>query len=112
MAPPENNSTTGAENSDENFFPDIMGQFPILDAYTQLGFGFELPLDVDRNAVIVALQAGLDKLIELIPWLGWQIGYTSGIRTAIPWPEEVVRKSLYVKFCDDTTEPMADLVLW
>ena len=31
--------------------PYLMSQFPILDAYTHLGFGFELAPGVDRVAV-------------------------------------------------------------
>ncbi|KAH8693301.1 hypothetical protein BGW36DRAFT_302335 [Talaromyces proteolyticus] len=98
------------ENVDESLYPDLMGQFPILDAYTQLCFGFELPLDVDRDAVVSALRTGFNRLIEHIPWLGWQIGQRSGVRTAIPWPEDVARDLLYVKYCDETTQPMADLL--
>ncbi|KAF7554211.1 hypothetical protein G7Z17_g3049 [Cylindrodendrum hubeiense] len=100
----------GVGNGDENLYPDLMGQFPILDAYTHLAFGFELPLDVDRDAVVSALRAGLDRLIEQIPWLGWQIGQKSGVRTAIPWPESAARDLVLVKYCDDTIQPMADLL--
>jgi hypothetical protein len=32
--------------------PDLTGQFPVLNAYTQIIFGFELPLDCDRNAAV------------------------------------------------------------
>jgi trichothecene 3-O-acetyltransferase len=114
MGSRQDESTTqqpgGVEDGDENLYPDLMGQFPILDAYTQLCFGFELPLDVDRDSVVSALQTGLDRLIKQIAWLGWQMGQKSGVRTAVPWPEDVARELLHVKYCDDTILPMAQLL--
>ncbi|KAK3304872.1 uncharacterized protein B0T15DRAFT_537893 [Chaetomium strumarium] len=90
--------------------PDLMGQFPILNAYSHLAFGFELPPDADRGAVVDALQTALDRLIEQIPWLGWQVGQRSGVRTAVPWPEDVPREVLRVKHCDDAILPMHQLL--
>jgi hypothetical protein len=99
-----------SRDGDEKQYPDIMAQFPILDAYTHTGFGFELPLDVDRDAVVSALQNSLDRVVEQIPWLGWQIGQKGGVRTAVPWPQGVARELLIVKYCDDSISPMAQLL--
>lgn len=98
------------EDGEVTRYPDLMGQFPILDAYTHLCFGFELPLDVDRDAVVSSLQTSLDKLVDQIPWLGWQMGHTSGVRTAVPWPQDVPRELLRVKYCDDAIPPMEELL--
>lgn len=100
----------GSSNVNLDRLPDLMGQFPVLNAYTHITFGFELPLDVDRDAITSALQTGLDRLIELIPWLGWQIGLESGVRTTVPWPEDTPRVLLHVKNCDDIVVPMAQLL--
>lgn len=100
----------GAANGDETLYQDLMGQFPILDAYTHLCFGFKLSLDADRHAVVEALRTGLDHLVDKIPWLGWQVGQESGVRTVIPWPEGVSRNLLLVKHCDDTIIPMEELL--
>lgn len=98
------------EGSGLDDLPDLMGQFPILNAYTHIAFGFELPYNVDRDAVVSALQTGLDRLIELIPWLGYQMGRKSGVLTTIPWPEDVPRVLLHVKNCDDVVLPMGQLL--
>ncbi|KAK3297392.1 uncharacterized protein B0H64DRAFT_357324 [Chaetomium fimeti] len=98
------------EGSNLNDLPDLMGQFPVLNAYTHIAFGFELPSDVDRNAVVSALHTGLDRLIEQIPWLGYQMGRKSGVLTTVPWPEDVPRVLLHVKHCDDTVLPMEQLL--
>ncbi|KAK4038292.1 hypothetical protein C8A01DRAFT_37749 [Parachaetomium inaequale] len=97
-------------DGDENCYPDVMGQFPVLDGYIHTMFGFELPLDVDRDAVASALKTGLDRVVGQIPWLGWQIGQRSGVRTAVPWPQGVARELLIVKHCDDSIPPMAQLL--
>lgn len=91
---------------------DILGQFAILNAYTQWAFGFELPLDADRDAVILALRSAFDQLVEQIPWLGWQVGTTqSGQRTVLPWPKDVPRESgVRVNICDDLIPPMDQLL--
>ncbi|KAH6641043.1 hypothetical protein F5144DRAFT_641710 [Chaetomium tenue] len=105
-------ATGGGEGSNINLddLPDLMGQFPVLNAYTHITFGFELPLDVDRDTVVSTLQTGLDRLIEQIPWLGWQMGMESGVLTTIPWPEDTPRVLLRVKNCDDTVLPVPQLL--
>jgi hypothetical protein len=104
------NESPNREDEANHGCADIMGQFSILDAYTQVAFGFELSPDVDREAIVSALQAGLDRLIEQIPWLGWQVGQRSSFRTVIPWPQGVPRELVRVKYCDDTVESMAQLL--
>jgi hypothetical protein len=88
-----------------------MGQFPVLNSYSMLAYGFELPLDVDREAVTSSLQASFEKLVEQIPWLGWQVGTSeSGMRTVLPWPRDIPKERLRVKICDDSIVPMDQLL--
>ncbi|KAI0477622.1 hypothetical protein GGR56DRAFT_692317 [Xylariaceae sp. FL0804] len=91
---------------------DILGQFAILNAYTQWAFGFELPRDIDRDAVILDLRTTFERLVEQIPWLGWQVATTqSGQRTVIPWPKDTPRESgVRVSICDDLMPPMDQLL--
>ncbi|OIW25921.1 hypothetical protein CONLIGDRAFT_708799 [Coniochaeta ligniaria NRRL 30616] len=90
---------------------DIMGQFPVLNSYSMLAYGFELPPDVNRDAVVSALQISFDKLVEQIPWLGWQVATSeSGVRTVLPWPHDVAKERVRVKICDDSIVPMEQLL--
>jgi hypothetical protein len=91
--------------------PDILGQFPILNTFSVLAYGFELPLDVDRHAVFSALETAFDKLIEQIPFLGSQIVVSdTGARQIAPWPEDVPRHLVAMKVCDDSIVPMSQLL--
>ncbi|KAH6850668.1 hypothetical protein B0I37DRAFT_372128 [Chaetomium sp. MPI-CAGE-AT-0009] len=107
---PQPGRVEDGEGNNLNDLPDLMGQFPVLNAYTHLAFGFELPFDIDRDAVVSTLQTGLDRLVELIPWLGYQMDRKSGVLTTAPWPEDVARLLLHVKDCDETVLPMAQLL--
>lgn len=90
---------------------DIMGQFPVLNAFSVLAYGFELSLDVDRDAVASALQASFDKLVEHIPFLGYQVETSeSGVRTAAPWPRDVAREGVRIRICDDSIPSMEQLL--
>lgn len=57
---------------------DIMGQFPVLSAYTMLMYGFQLPLDAHRNSVVLILQKTFDDLVARIPLFGCQVGTNEG----------------------------------
>lgn len=56
----------GSPDRESELYRDIISQFPVLDAYTQIVFGFKLPLDVDRRAIVCSLQDGFDQLINLL----------------------------------------------
>lgn len=101
-----------SHDGDSELYRDIVSQFPILNAYTQLIFGFKLPLDVDRQTIVCSLQDGFDQLKKQIPWLGWQVARDpeSGSLKAAPWPEGVPEERIRVKQCDDTVAPMAKLL--
>ena len=89
----------------------MLAQFHVLNGYSMLAFGFELPEDVDRDAIVSSLQTALDQLIEQIPWLGDQVTTNdSGLRTLSAWPEDVPKARVIVKDCDDTITPMAELL--
>ncbi|KXG49013.1 Transferase [Penicillium griseofulvum] len=110
----ENHLTKGETIETDSELPrDIVSQFPILNAYTQLLFGFKLPADVDRDAIVASLQDGFDKLRAEIPWLGWQVARESGpngILKAMPWPADVPKERIRVKNCDDLVAPISKLV--
>jgi trichothecene 3-O-acetyltransferase len=99
--------------TDSELHRDIISQFPLLNAYTQLLFGFKLPADVDRDAIVASLQNGFDELKAQIPWLGWQVARESApgdILKAVPWPADVPEERIRVKNCDDLIAPMAKLI--
>ncbi|KAI6081045.1 hypothetical protein F4821DRAFT_250205 [Hypoxylon rubiginosum] len=97
------------DSNDSELYRDIVSQFPLLNAYTQLLFGFKLPTDVDRDAVISTLQDGFDQLKKQISWLGWQVARESGILKPVPWPQAVAEERIRVKYCDDVVAPMTKL---
>ncbi|KAF3765280.1 hypothetical protein M406DRAFT_257103 [Cryphonectria parasitica EP155] len=90
-----------------------MGQFPVLNAFSVLAYGFELPLDVDRDAVASALRASFDKLVEQIPFLGYQVDTreSDGVRKATPWPQDVAREGVRIRICDDGLPSMQQLLV-
>lgn len=103
----------GVEKSSDDtseFRRDIISQFPLLNGYTQLLFGFKLPADVDRDAIVSSLQDGFDQLKKQIPWLGWQVAQESGIRKAVPWPQNVAEERIRVKHCDEDVAPINKLL--
>ncbi|KAK2067813.1 hypothetical protein P8C59_001519 [Phyllachora maydis] len=90
---------------------DIMGQFSVLNSFSVLAYGFELPSHADRDAVAVAVQTSLAKLVEKIPFLGYQVATDgSGTRTAEPWPQDVAREGVRIRICDDLIPSMAELL--
>ncbi|KAL6816629.1 hypothetical protein J3E69DRAFT_375274 [Trichoderma sp. SZMC 28015] len=106
-------SQSNTADTDSELYRDIISQFPLLNAYTQLLFGFKLPNDVDRDAIVAAIQNGFDKIKEQIPWTGWQVARESkpgGILKAVPWPADVPEDRIRVKHCDDLIAPMAKLI--
>ncbi|PNP51818.1 hypothetical protein THARTR1_07587 [Trichoderma harzianum] len=100
-------------DTDPELYRDIISQFPLLNAYTQLLFGFKLPADADRDAIVSSLQSGFDKIKAQIPWTGWQVARESkpgGILKAVPWPADVPEDRIRVKYCDNLIAPMAKLI--
>ena len=83
--------------ADPELYRDIISQFPLLNAYTQVVVGFKLPSDVDRDGVVAAIQSTFDKLKAQVPWTGWQVARESkpgGILKAMPWPADVPEEAL------------------
>ncbi|KAJ5715237.1 uncharacterized protein N7483_012418 [Penicillium malachiteum] len=91
---------------------DIMGQFPVLNAYTMLLYGFQLPLDVDNHSIVSMLQKTFDDLVARIPLFGCQVGTKeSGLRTVLPWPENMRKERVHVNICDDSIASMEELLV-
>ncbi|KAI1134068.1 hypothetical protein F5Y05DRAFT_400036 [Hypoxylon sp. FL0543] len=101
---------------DEELYQDVVSQFPFLNGYTNLVYGFRLASDTSRDAVVTAIRAAVDKITDQIPWLSHQViavsrgPGTSDILKLAPWPadspaNEIVR----VKDCDELVPSMAQL---
>lgn len=90
---------------------DVMGQFPVLNSFSVLAYGFELAQDADRDHIASDLKAAFHKLIEKIPFLGYQVKTNeSGRREAVPWPQDVAREGVRVNICDDSMPSMSELL--
>lgn len=99
--------------TNSELYRDIISQFPLLNAYTQLLIGIKLAADVDRDAVVASLQSGFYKIKAQIPWMGCQVGRESklgGILKAVPWPADVPEDRIRVKYCDGFIAPMTKLI--
>lgn len=112
MPTPAHDSSAAAADPQAESFLDIMSQFPVLNAYSQLVFGFDLPEDTSRDAIVSSIQTGLDEVVERVPWLGWHIvkHQDSGIYGAVPWPSDYPRERVRVRDCTSTIRPLVDIV--
>ncbi|KAI0377222.1 hypothetical protein F5Y04DRAFT_264910 [Hypomontagnella monticulosa] len=113
MSHTDSSPSNGGDSNDgdeSELYRDIVSQFPLLNAYTQFLFGFKLPTDVDRDAVVSSLQEGFDRLKKQVPWLGWQVARESGVLKTVPWPQDVTEERVRVKYCDDDVAPMTKLL--
>jgi trichothecene 3-O-acetyltransferase len=112
--PQHGEKKTAVENAGKGELePDAMSQFPFLDGHTQISFGFRQTPGTSREAVVAALQDGLDKVTAKIPWLGWQVVRSSadGLLKRAPWPADgIVNGLVRVKHCDDLMPPMRELL--
>ncbi|KAI1421080.1 hypothetical protein F5Y12DRAFT_790463 [Xylaria sp. FL1777] len=102
---------TDAGAVDSDLFQDIISQFQVLNGYTHVLIGFQTAADLDHDKLVSDIQHALDKLINQIPWLGWQAAEDeSGIMKPMPWPRDVAREQVRVKSCEDIVPAMAQLL--
>ncbi|XXG98167.1 hypothetical protein Hte_004488 [Hypoxylon texense] len=100
---------------DDEMYQDVMSQFPFLNGYTNLVLGFQPASDISQAAIVAAVQAGVDKLISEVPWLGWQVlrvpgkPGTSDILKPAPWPADSVNEIVRVKDCKGMVPSLAKL---
>ena len=123
MGPATSNSTAEhtdgdpPKDSESELYQDVVSQFPVLNGYSHLAFGFQPDDANSRETIVGTLRAAVDQLVSQIPLLASQILYTpghadtSGIYTPAPWPSEAPKNEIMrVKYCDDVMPPMAQLL--
>lgn len=105
-------------NRDEDeLHQDVVSQFPFLNGYSHLAFGFQPDATTSRDTILTTLREAIDKLTSQIPLLTYQILHTSGqpgssgVYTPTPWPSDAPKNDfIRVKYCDDDIPPMAQLL--
>ncbi|KAI4867404.1 hypothetical protein F4820DRAFT_456966 [Hypoxylon rubiginosum] len=96
-------------------YQDVMSQFPFLNGYTNMVIGFQPASDISQAAIVAAVQAGIDKLIGEVPWMGWQVlrvpgkPGTSDVLKPAPWPTDSVNEIVRVKDCKGVIPSLAKL---
>ena len=102
---------------DEDLYQDSVSQFPFLNGYTDLLYGFKVKEDVPRDSIIEALRDAFQTIAYQIPLIGNQIilvpgdDGTSGTYHPAPWPQECpVNEILRIKDCDYLMPSMAELL--
>ncbi|KAL8737334.1 MAG: hypothetical protein Q9181_001790 [Wetmoreana brouardii] len=95
----------------ENLYQDSVGQFPFLNGYSHVVYGFQIPAETRREDVITALRNALDTITEQIPWLAGQVSQVEGVYQPCPWPADGPRNEiLRVKECDHLMPPMEQIM--
>ncbi|KAI0160956.1 hypothetical protein GGR52DRAFT_582473 [Hypoxylon sp. FL1284] len=96
-------------------YQDIMSQFPFLNGYTNMVIGFQPSSDISQEAIVAAVRAGVNRLTDAIPWMGWQVlrvpgkTGTSDVLKPAPWPADSVNEIVRVKDCRDIAPSLAML---
>ncbi|KAL4745581.1 hypothetical protein BDW72DRAFT_211210 [Aspergillus terricola var. indicus] len=98
-------------------YGDVVSQFPFLNGYTNLLFGFQIAQSTPRPAIVPAIREALTNLTALIPWLGGQVVHvpgqdpgSSGILQVAPWPADEPQEIVRAQECDDQFPPMPQLL--
>ncbi|KAI1774979.1 hypothetical protein F4818DRAFT_417336 [Hypoxylon cercidicola] len=100
---------------DDEMYQDVMSQFPFLNGYTNMVIGFQPASDISQGAIVAAVQAGIDKLVAQVPWMGWQVMRVPGkagksdILKPAPWPADSVNEIVRVKDCRGMIPSLAKL---
>ncbi|KAL8952900.1 MAG: hypothetical protein Q9183_007366, partial [Haloplaca sp. 2 TL-2023] len=95
----------------ENLNQDSVGQFPFLNGYSHVIYGFRIPTDTSRDAVVDALRNALNTITKEIPWLAWQVSQVDGVYQPAPWPADgSPNEILRIKECDDLVPAMAQIM--
>ena len=105
------------DSVDEDLYQDSVSQFPFLNGYTDLLYGFQTSPDIPRDAIVTALRKSFRTITDQIPLLAGQVVHvpgeagTSGVHQPAPWPADGPRNEiLRVKECDDLMPPMTQLM--
>lgn len=100
-------------------YQDVISQFPFLNGYTHICFGFRLSSDHLRDAVISTLRKAVMELTVKIPWLGGQVIqvnssiYNNQSLTAklADWPlDSPANEIIRINYCENTMPSIAQLV--
>lgn len=99
------------ESVGENLYQDSVGQFPFLNGYSHVVYGFRIPKETWRDAVVTALRNTLSTITEQIPWLAGQVSQVAGVYQPAPWPADGRRNEiLRVKEYDNLLPQMAQIM--
>ena len=105
------------DSVDEDFYQDSVSQFPFLNGYTDLLYGFQMNTDLSRDTVVATLRNAFRSITDQIPLLAGQVVHvpgeagSSGIYQPAPWPTDgPPNEILRVKECDDLIPPMTKIM--
>ncbi|KAI4127472.1 MAG: hypothetical protein LQ338_003195 [Usnochroma carphineum] len=105
------------DSVDEDLYQDSVSQFPFLNGYADLLYGFQTNADIPRDAVVTALRNAFRTITDQIPLLAGQVVHvpgeagSSGVYQPAPWPVDEPRNEiLRVKECDDLMSPMTQIL--
>ncbi|KAK6078943.1 trichothecene 3-O-acetyltransferase [Seiridium cupressi] len=54
-------------------YQDVLGQLPMLQAYSHIVYFFPMPKDVSREQIIHDLSDGVNRVRKAVPWMGARI---------------------------------------
>lgn len=105
------------DSVDEDLYQDSVSQFPFLNGYTELLYGFQTSPDTPRDAIITALRNAFRTIADQIPLLASQVVHVpgedgcSGKNQPAPWPMDgLPNEILRVKECDDLMPSMMQIM--
>lgn len=115
IAPHPPQLTPKQEGGEE--YGDVISQFPFLNGYTNLLFGFRITQSTPRSVIVASITEAMLKLTTLVPWLGGQVVHvpgkeagSSGTLRVDTWPVDQPHKLVLVQECDDLLSSMPQLV--
>ena len=105
------------DSLDEDLYQHSVSQFPFLNGYTDLLYGFQTKADIPRDTVVTALRDAFRTITDQIPLLAGQVVHvpgeagSSGVYEPAPWPTDAPpNEILRVKECDDLVPPMTQIM--
>jgi len=110
-------SSTEPQDAAEDLYQDVISQFPLLNGFAHLLFGFDLPSELSRDVVVQALTHAVDEVVLQVPWLSGRVQHIpgqegcSGTYVPAPWPNgNESGHIVIIKECDELIEPMTAIV--
>ncbi|KAF2172606.1 hypothetical protein M409DRAFT_16569 [Zasmidium cellare ATCC 36951] len=93
---------------------DSVSQFPFLNGYTHAIYGFQIKDGTSRDEATNTLRAAVNKVIDQVPWLGYQmvqvVGGPPGVFEPGPWPKDAAPNEIIrVQECDDQVDTFSSI---